>query len=113
MTPYPALRLAASALLAASLVGCNVLTAAAEVLLDTGVGLSGHRLTVVNNCVGPDTTVNFYLDGRYQGAVTYSRSFGGLTTGAYTLLARGTGGGGSSFQRTLYISSDTRWTLCP
>lgn len=102
-----ALRWIASVFLTSALSGCGLLSAATDLLLE------GHSLTVINNCLGPNTTVNFYLDGGYRGTVYTSRTFLGLSTRTYTLRAQGTGAGGSVFQRSLYIDSDMRWTLCP
>jgi hypothetical protein len=74
--------------------------------------ISTHRLEVVNLCAGPNTTVNFYLDGSFQGQVTLRRSFT-LLEGQYALYAEGIGTGGATFSRSAYVDRDLQWTLCP
>jgi hypothetical protein len=90
-------------LLGVGLSACSVLNALAE---------NVHRLTVVNRCRSPNTTVNFWLDEAARGSVTYSATFTVLT-GTHSLRAVGTGPGGETFERTAFMDSDTTWTLCP
>lgn len=71
-----------------------------------------HSITVYNNCGGANSTVNFYLDGTFKGAVTDSRTFSGVLEGTHFLRAEGTGFGGIVFERTQFVGSDGDWTLC-
>ena len=73
---------------------------------------SFHSITVYNNCGGTNSTVNFYLDGTFKGAVTYSRTFFGVLEGTHFLRAEGTGFGGVVFERSQFVGSDGDWTLC-
>jgi hypothetical protein len=97
------LAIAALSALGATLSACSVLSALADEL---------HSLTVVNRCLTPNTTVNFWLDDIPKGTVTYSASFTVLT-GTHSLRAVGTGAGSAVFEKTARIDSDSTWTLCP
>ena len=81
------------------------------VLIETLLS-SFHSITVYNNCGGANSTVNFYLDGTFKGAVTYSRTFSGVLEGTHFLRAEGIGFGGIIFQQAYTLNSNISWTLC-
>jgi hypothetical protein len=74
--------------------------------------VSGNTLQVINHCLGSNATVDVYIDGRYYGAVYYSRTFYGISSGSRFLIAEGTGYGGSRFTRSAYFNGNVTWTLC-
>lgn len=73
-------------------------------------------LIIQNQCIGPNQTVFFYINGDFVGTVRGSRLFPGLREGRYELRAEGTQPGQPGhlrFSRSLALDKDTVWTLCP
>lgn len=94
-------------LLAAGLVGCEMVGDAADL-----VASRLHTVEVVNLCGGSNAFVDVYIDDALRGTVYLRRSFTVLS-GSRAFRAIGTGPYGTTFRNSTYVRDDLEWTLCP